>query len=487
MNEQEISILSRLFLKTTGHNPDEISRLPGAGSNRAYYRLRHNDEHLIGTIGNSIAENEAFIYLSGHFHENGLPVPKVHAVAPDHMAYLQDDLGNDSLFEKIKNGRTTGQWTGEEVESLERAIKLLPRLQWEGAKGLDFDKCYPIPEMDIKSIMWDLNYFKYCFLKATGITVDEPRLESDFETLATILHALCARDTFMFRDFQSRNIMLDRDGNPWLIDFQGGRRGPYHYDVASFLWQAKARIPDSIKEHLIDCYIEASRPYCVLNPDAFRDELKLFVMFRTLQVLGAYGFRGYVEHKPHFLQSIPDAITNLRNILIDLPEAYKARLPYLTHLLGELTELSQFVPRSSNPSGILTVRVNSFGFRKSGIPADPTGNGGGYVFDCRALHNPGRYEEYRQLTGLDRKVADFLETDGGVTGFLEHAFALVDNSVECYQKRGFSDLSVSFGCTGGQHRSVYCADKMADHIFNKYGCRVEIAHIEQGISQTLEP
>lgn len=483
MEDYDSHILAQLFDDATGLKAETITRLPGAGSNRRYYRIKNGDRSMIGVAGKTVAENEAFIYLSRHFAEKGIPVPAVHAVSPDRMYYIQDDLGDTALFDIIKTGRTTGEWSADEIEALRRTIRFLPMIQWKGAEGLDFTRCYPIPSMDRTSVMWDLNYFKYCFLKSSGIEIDEPALESNFERFATLLldHDTA---TFMYRDFQSRNVMFDDAGNPWFIDFQGGRRGPVYYDVASLLWQAKARIPTIIKEELIDSYVEASMPYFQTDGKSFRKNLRLFVLFRTLQVLGAYGFRGYIERKPHFLQSIPDAIDNLRELLTDgLPE-----LPYMSKLLVELVSHEKFSHNSYRPEpGILTVHVNSFGFKKSGIPDDPTGNGGGYVFDCRAIHNPGRYEKYRTLTGRDREVIEFLENDGEITKFLDNAFALVDNSVEHYIKRGFTDLTVSFGCTGGQHRSVYSAEKLAMHLHDNYPCRVCLSHIEQGIKTILNP
>lgn len=483
MEDYDSHILAKLFTDATGMNAETITRLPGAGSNRRYYRLTSGNKSLIGVAGKVVAENEAFIYLSRHFAEKGLPVPKVYAVSIDRMHYIQDDLGDTALFDLIKSGRTTGKWDINEIEALRQTVKALPLIQWQGAEGLDFDKCYPIPAMDRTSVMWDLNYFKYCFLKSSGIEIDEPELESDFERFASMLLSHNT-DTFMYRDFQSRNVMFDKSGHPWFIDFQGGRRGPVYYDVASLLWQAKARIPSAIREELIDCYIESSRQYFPVGGKPFRKNLRLFVLFRTLQVLGAYGFRGYIERKPHFLQSIPDAIDNLKELLTDgLPD-----LPYMSKLLTQLVSLEKFSHNSCQPEpGILTVHVNSFGFKKSGIPDDPTGNGGGYVFDCRAIHNPGRYEQYRQLTGRDREVIEFLENDGEITHFLKSVFALVDNSVEHYIKRGFTDLTVSFGCTGGQHRSVYSAEKLAMHLHEKYPCRVCLSHIEQRIKTILNP
>ncbi len=482
MNDNDRSILAKLFTNATGQVAETIQLLPGAGSNRRYYRLSNSTVSLIGAAGNVLAENEAFIYLSEHFRSLGLPVPAIHSVSPDKMHYIVDDLGDTALFDIIRRGREEGIWTDKEINALDATIRTLPRIQWEGAKLLDFSKCYPIAQIDRRSIMWDLNYFKYCFLKSTGISLDESKLEDDFQKLCDMILENNAA-TFMFRDFQSRNVMMDAEGRPWFIDYQGGRRGPYQYDVVSFLWQAKARIPDKLKERLIDSYIEASKPYIVIDPIKFRKELKLFALFRTLQVLGAYGFRGYFEQKRYFIQSIPDAIDNLRDILSN----NSFGLNYLTQILSDLTEL----PKFRKDEGVkqnegLTVKVSSFGFKKSGIPADPTGNGGGYVFDCRALNNPGRYEQFRHFTGLDKEVIDFLEADGEIMTFLEHAYSLVDKSVERYLERGFTDLSVSFGCTGGQHRSVYSAEKMAEHLNRKFGCRVCLSHIEQGIDKTIE-
>lgn len=326
--------------------------------------------------------------------------------------------------------------------------------------------------------LWDLNYFKYCFLKATGLEFQENLLEDDFERMADTLLQI-EPQVFMYRDFQSRNVMI-REEKPYFIDFQGGRKGPFYYDVASFLWQAKANYPNSLRQELLDEYLDALRPYHTIDKEQFLTTLRHFVLFRTLQVLGAYGFRGYFEKKTHFIQSVPYAIENLRQLLeTDFPE-----YPYLCLMLRKLTELPQFASIRNRRK--LTVRVMSFSYKK-GIPEDPSGNGGGYVFDCRAVHNPGKYEQYKQLTGRDKPVIDFLEQDGEILQFLEHVDALADAHVQRFLERGFTNLSICFGCTGGQHRSVYSAEHVAHHLNEKFGVRIHLIHREQHIEQILEP
>ena len=343
---------------------------------------------------------------------------------------------------------------------------------------MDFSYCYPLATFNRRSVLWDLNYFKYCFLKATGLEFQENLLEDDFERMADTLLQI-EPQVFMYRDFQSRNVMI-REGKPYFIDFQGGRKGPFYYDVASFLWQAKANYPDSLRQELLDEYLDALRPYHTIDKEQFLTTLRHFVLFRTLQVLGAYGFRGYFEKKAHFIQSVPYAIENLRQLLeTDFPE-----YPYLCLMLRKLTELPQFASIRNRRK--LTVRVMSFSYKK-GIPEDPSGNGGGYVFDCRAVHNPGKYEQYKQLTGRDKPVIDFLEQDGEILQFLEHVDALADAHVQRFLERGFTNLSICFGCTGGQHRSVYSAEHVAHHLNEKFGVRIRLIHREQHIEQILEP
>ncbi len=468
--------LGKLYKDYTGKLPLEQSELSASGSNRRYFRLIGEDRTAIGVQGTSQAENEAFLYMADHFRAKGLNVPQVYAAADDKMTYIQEDLGDTLLFNYIAEGRKTGVFCEKEKEMLRKTMRALARFQVIGAEDFDWRVCYPQPEFNLRSIQWDLNYFKYCFLKATGVDFQEDKLESEFERLAYVL--LQPRtDTFMYRDFQSRNVMI-RDEEPFFIDFQGGKKGPIYYDVASFLWQAKANFHDDLRQELLEVYLQEIEQYMPINREEFFETLHHFVLFRTLQVLGAYGFRGYFEKKPHFLQSIPFAIDNLRGLLKEGSEDY----PYLVQVLREMTEMKQF--KEVNVRKPLVVKVYSFSYKK-GIPADSSGNGGGFVFDCRAVNNPGKYERYTYFTGLDDNVIQFLEEDGEILSFLDNAYNLVDASVKRYMDRGFQNLMVSFGCTGGQHRSVYAAQKMAEHINAKFGVEVQLIHREQNIETTF--
>ena len=468
--------IKNLYRTYTGHEAEEVTELPSSGSNRRYFRL-HGPQTLIGVSGTSIEENRAFIYMADHFRQKGLPVPEVYAQSNDQSFYLQEDLGDTLLFDAIEKGRKSSVFDESEKTLLRQTITKLPEIQFMGSDGFDFSYCYPQEEFNQRSILWDLNYFKYCFLKATGMEFQENRLEDDFLKMSDVLLRNQSA-TFMYRDFQSRNVMI-RDGHPWFIDFQGGRKGPVYYDVASFLWQAKAKYPEDLRQELLLDYIEALRKYMPVDEKYFLSQLRHFVLFRTLQVLGAYGFRGYFEKKPHFIQSVPFAIENLRQLLkLDYPE-----YPYLCGLLRELTELKQFSDDLQRRT--LEVKIVSFAYKK-GIPNDPTGNGGGFVFDCRAINNPGKYERYNHFTGLDEPVIRFLEEDGEITVFLEHVYDLVDASVKRYLDRGFTNLMVCFGCTGGQHRSVYSAQHLAEHLHQKFGVKVSLTHREQNIEQLFK-
>ena len=471
------------------------------GSNRVYSRVTDEQgRSVIRVEGTNRDENRAFIYMARHFHKLGLPVPELYTVSDDEMTYTQEDLGDTLLFDAIKNGRETGTFNETERTLLERTLRALAHIQVEGAKDFDWNICFPVPEMDERAIRWDLNYFKYCFLKGTKIEFSEPKLEDDFDKL---VFNLLARESsglstfdfqlssFLYRDFQSRNVMI-KDGKPYFIDFQGGRKGPTQYDVASFLWQAKANIPASLREELIDAYldelekIEISTHHSpITNRDSWKESLKHFVLLRTLQVLGAYGYRGYFERKPHFLESIPNALINLEEIFTQNPELQQE---YPTLFL-----LSKYLPRTTverrstdgqSQCQALVVTIYSFSFKR-GIPADESGNGGGYVFDCRSTHNPGKYDEYKALTGLDQPVIDFLEKDGEILTFLNSVYALVDHHVERFLERGFDHLQVAFGCTGGQHRSVYCAEHLALHLKEKYNIHIHLIHRERAITKTF--
>lgn len=469
--------LEQLFVKYKHENVKNIEELPSSGSNRRYFRLTgENGDTLIGVKGTSVEENIAFVKISEHFYNQGIPVPRVFAVSDDKNFYIQEDLGDEILFKATEKGRTCGSFSDEERELLRKTMAKLPEIQFLGADGLDFSVCYPQPEFDERMISFDLNYFKYCFLKATGLDFSEIKLEDDFQRMSDILMRSTSA-TFLYRDFQSRNVMLV-NGEPYFIDFQGGRKGPIYYDVASFVWQAKANYSEELREELVKTYLNSLRKYMPVDETYFRQQLRHFVLFRTLQVLGAYGFRGYFEKKPHFLQSVPYAIDNLRRLLREPFTEY----PYLSGLLTELTQMRQF--SELNPQRKLEVRIYSFAYKK-GIPNDITGNGGGYVFDCRAINNPGKYEHYKHFTGLDQEVIKFLEDDGGVFSFLDNVYSLVDAHVQRFIERKFTHLMVCFGCTGGQHRSVYCAERLAEHLSKKFDVDIQVIHREQDIEKTL--
>jgi aminoglycoside/choline kinase family phosphotransferase len=468
--------LRQLFYTYTGQQPLEIIELPSSGSNRRYFRLTNELIHLVGVYGASVEENKAFWSIDKHFVQKGLPVPKVLIHSDDFLYYLQEDLGDTLLFHAIASGRNCGQFNDEEKTLLKKTIRLLPAFQIIGSEGLDYSICYPQEAFDKRMILWDLNYFKYCFLKATGLEFHENELEDDFERFSSVLLEDTS-NTFLYRDFQSRNVMIVNN-EPYFIDFQGGRKGPIYYDVASFLWQARAQYSDELREELLQEYLQSLATYMPVDEIAFRRQLQHFIIFRTLQVLGAYGFRGYFEKKPHFLQSVPYAVDNLRRVL---PEK-SCEYPYLCDVLHQLTQMKQYA--DINWPHKLEVRIYSFAYKK-GIPDDPSGNGGGYVFDCRSINNPGKYEHFKHFTGLDPEVIQFLEEDGGILSFLEHVYALADVHVQRYIERKFSHLMFAFGCTGGQHRSVYSAQHLAEHIAKKFDVRVTLFHRELNIEKTF--
>ena len=473
MSEQ---ILRPLFESYTGQKLSQVQELPSSGSNRRYFRLNGGNVTLIGVIGTSKEENHAFVALSKHFREKGLHVPAVLAVSEDGLAYIQEDLGDKILFDMVSQGRESGIYSSYETGLLRHTIEQLPRIQFLGGKGLDWSVCFPQEAFDARMIDFDLNYFKYCFLKATGIEFNEIQLQDDFEKFkADLLEE--EEDTFLYRDFQARNVMI-KDGEPWFIDFQGGRRGPIYYDVASFIWQARSRFPEDLKQDLIRTYLRALQQFKKVDEAQFRSRLRLFVLFRTLQVLGAYGFRGYFEKKPHFLASVPYALQNLRTLL----QTPFAEYPYLNRILQELSVKPELNVIQEDHR--LEVQVYSFAYKK-GIPADTTGNGGGYVFDCRSVNNPGKYEYYRQFNGTDPEVIKFLEDDGEVTVFLDSVYKLVDAHVQRFIERKFTHLQVCFGCTGGQHRSVYCAEHVARHLADKFNVKVVLTHRELNTEKML--
>lgn len=486
--------LLQLYLQWCGNSPSSVESLPKAGSNRQYIRLTApNHTTAIGVIGSSTEENSCFVFLSRHFYELGLPVPQVYAFSKDKTCYIQEDLGTVSLYDLLAGARKQDSAYPPHIQSiLGKTIRSLAHIQIEGSRDLDFSHCLTPQQFDKQAVMFDLNYFKYNFLKTTDLPFDEVKLEHDLQQLSDDLTDHVAEEHyFLYRDFQARNVMLEKKtGSPRFIDFQGGRKGPLQYDVASFLWQASARYSQELRNTLIREYLDEVR---LLIPDIdeglFRHRLSLFVLVRILQVLGAYGLRGYVERKKYFLDNIPLAIENLQLLLA---EGTAAPYHYLNDTLQRMVNLPRFKDISSRDAsptlsqydgrGDLVVRIYSFSYKK-GIPEDPTGNGGGYVFDCRSTHNPGRYEQYKHLTGLDAPVIKFLEDDGEITTFLNAVYQLSDKHVKRYIERGFTSLMFCFGCTGGQHRSVYSAQHLAEHLHNKFGVEVILYHREQGIQQ----
>lgn len=473
--EEVIQDIKRLFEESIGVPAMSIEKIPQSGSDRYYFRIHAKDDSYIATFGKNIKENKTFIYFSNHFRACGCSVPKIQAVNDDITIYIQEDLGDVSLLSRLD---TLGQ--SVEVYALfQSALKQLAHLQIKGDENLDYSRCITSKEFGKQAIMSDLLYFKYYFLDTLQIPYDKEHLLEDFEHLSSFL-TQTDHKYFMFRDFQSRNVMV-KNGIVHFIDFQGGMKGALQYDVASMLWQARAELSDEWKSGLLDFYIECveEKLHTKIDRPRFISQYNGYVLIRLLQVLGAYGFRGLFERKAHFLTSIPLALSNLRWFIknktagIDLTEFDR-----LLRIIISDDVINRFHPVQATDVTPLIVRINSFSYKK-GIPPDLSGNGGGFVFDCRGLLNPGRFDEYKRLTGRDKSVQDFLEQRTKIADFLNSIYTIVDISVEDYIKRGFKDLQISFGCTGGQHRSVFAADSLARHLKNKFKVRIELTHVEQ--------
>ncbi len=466
-------VVSDLFAGWYGREPDSITPLPPSGSNRQYFRIRYKNKSVVAAFNPDTRENNAFLKLSHHFHKLGLPVPQVLAEDTNTHCYLLTDLGDDTLFSLLPQNRTTELFDEQTMSLYKKVITHLPKFQVDGYKGLDLSICYPRHAFDRHSMMWDLNYFKYYFLKISGIQFDEQLLEEDFERFTDYL-LQTPSDYFMYRDFQSRNVMIV-DRSPWFIDYQGGRKGPLAYDIASLLFDAKANIPMAQRQELLEFYMDQLEKKIKVDRDAFRRSFYDFVMMRILQALGSYGFRGGVEKKTLFLQSVPYALKNLGWLA---EQGYlPANIPHLTGLIRKISEIAPAEILPPPPEG-LTVRVCSFSY-KSGIPADQSGNGGGFVFDCRALPNPGREDAFKTLTGKDKEVINYLEADEKVKKFIDASAGLIKPAVENYLERDFNSLVVCFGCTGGQHRSVYCAEKLAHTLKEAFNVNIELQHFEE--------
>ncbi|MCX6282141.1 MAG: phosphotransferase [Bacteroidetes bacterium] len=463
--------IARLYKDWSGSEAFKILKLAGSGSYRQYYRLTGASGTVVAAYNADVRENLAFLKFSRHFKAMELPVPRVFHTASDSEAYLLEDLGDTTLFSALTRLRTRENYIHPDIVKLYlKVVEYLPRFQIIAGHSIPFDYCYPRPAFDRQSMMWDLNYFKYYFLKLAKIPFDEQTLEEDFNTLTSFLLEVRA-DNFMYRDFQSRNIMIHNNA-PWFIDYQGGRKGALQYDLASLLYDAKADLPEDFRSQLLNHYIKVGMQFSSSEETRFRKYFDGFVLIRILQAMGAYGFRGYYENKPLFLQSIPFAVQNIK--ILRERDQIPVRLPMLMKALDEITGSPAFSGIKSTKSD-LTVNVISFSYKK-GIPADESGNGGGFVFDCRALPNPGRYPEFSDISGRDKLVIDFLRKEPEVDAYLNHVFSLVGQSVRNYTDRGFSNLMVSFGCTGGQHRSVFCAEELSKYLQDKFNVKVRLKH-----------
>jgi aminoglycoside/choline kinase family phosphotransferase len=469
-----MEVLKRLFEQHYRSPAEVVQPLQGqlGSSGRAIIRLTGGGKTAIGVLYSVREENVAFLEFSRHFRRHGLPVPEIYAEDLSQGAYLEEDLGDTTLFDFLVANRAGAAIAPQVVEAYRKVAAVLPRFQVEAGRDLNYKVCYPRDRFDRQSIAWDLNYFKYYFLRLAGIPFNEQALEHDFSRLTKFLLA-AKSDYFLYRDFQSRNVML-RDGQPYFLDYQGGRKGALQYDIASLLYDGKADLPPELRQELLDHYFDCLASYIDLDRESFMEHYYAYVYVRILQAMGTYGFRGFYERKAHFLQSVPYALKNLRWLAhhVKLPIALPALLEALQGMLA--SEILQGLASSAEG---LKVRIFSFSFHRE-IPADDTGNGGGYIFDARCLPNPGREEQFRALTGKDAPVIDYLNQQASVHQYLANVLSLVDASVNSYQRRGFKSLMVSFGCTGGQHRSVYLAEQLAQHLRASSGVEVAVRHIE---------
>lgn len=467
-----MDVLERLFEQHFGRAAEKVQPLQGqlGGSGRAILRLTGGPSTAIGIAYPVREENVAFLEFTRHFRRHGLPVPEIYAEDLAAGAYLEEDLGDTTLFDLLSAQRDGERIEPAVIDAYRRVIEVLPRFQIQAARDLNYKVCYPRASFDRQSISWDLNYFKYYFLRLAGVPFSEQALEDDFSRLTKFL-LTAPRDYFLYRDFQSRNVML-RDGQPWFLDYQGGRKGALQYDVASLLFDGKADLPPDMRQELLDHYLDTLPKYANIPREAFLEHYYAFVYVRIMQALGAYGFRGFYERKGHFLQSVPYALKNLRWLAhnVKLPIALPALMKAFEAMLGSEKLMAI---ASEN----LTVRIFSFSFHRD-APSDPSGNGGGFVFDARCLPNPGRDERYKPLTGRDAPVADYLNQQESVHRFFSNAAALVEGSIADYRKRGFKSLMVSFGCTGGQHRSVFLAEQLAKHLRAHGNIDVVLRHME---------
>jgi aminoglycoside/choline kinase family phosphotransferase len=469
-----MDVLKQLFEQHFHALPERIQPLQGelGGSGRKIVRLSSGNKTAIGILYAVREENVAFLEFSKHFRRHGLPVPEIYGEDLSQGAYLEQDLGDTTLFEFLSKNRAGDSIAPQVVEAYHKVVAILPRFQAEAGRDLNYKFCYPVSSFDRQSIAWDLNYFKYYFLRLASVPFNEQALENDFNRLTEFL-LTAPRDYFLYRDFQSRNVMLP-NGQPYFVDYQGGRKGALQYDIASLLYDAKADLPADLRQELLDHYLDTLAGFIDLDREAFLQHYYPYVYVRIMQALGAYGFRGLYERKPHFLQSVPYALKNLRWLLhnVQLPIA----LPTLTDAFRNMLASEKLLSIASQAENLI-VRIFSFSFHRE-LPKDESGNGGGFIFDGRSLPNPGREERFKPLTGKDAPVIDYLNQQESVHQFLAGVYSLVDSSVGNYQQRGFRNLMVGFGCTGGQHRSVFLAEQLAKHLRAKNGVEVSVRHLE---------
>jgi aminoglycoside/choline kinase family phosphotransferase len=473
-----MDVLNKLFEKHFHAPPERIQPLQGelGGSGRKIIRLSRGNQSAIGILYGVREENAAFLAFSRHFRRHGLLVPEIFGEDLDHGVYLEEDLGDTTLFDFLSQNRSGDSIASAVVDFYRKVVAELPRFQTEAGRDLDYSVCYPRRSFDRQSINWDLNYFKYYFLRLAAIPFNEQALEDDFDRLTNLLLE-ASGDFFLYRDFQSRNVMLHR-GRPFFVDYQGGRKGALQYDIASLLFDAKADLPPDLRQQLLNDYLDALARHIKFDREAFLSYYYAFVYVRIMQALGAYGFRGFYERKLHFLQSVPYALKNIRWLLHNtkLPIEIPTLLSAFQNMLGS-EKLLALAPQARAQTQNLVVRIFSFSFHHE-MPKDDTGNGGGFIFDGRSLPNPGREERFKQLTGKDAPVIDYLNLQEGVHQYLANVVSLVEGSVASYQQRGFKNLMVSFGCTGGQHRSVFLAEHLAKRLRGQSGVEVVVRHLE---------
>jgi len=471
---EHINALSSLYLELYKNDPSSVTLLPRSGSSRIYFRIQGKEKSVIGAYNADINENNAFFGLSKHFASKSLSVPELLAVSSDNQHYLISDLGDTTLYTMLLSCHLPNSEYGVQMMTyFKMSLAQLVDFQTKGSEGLDYSICYPKQVFDRRSVMWDFNYFKYSFLKPVGAIFDEEKLEDDFEKFTDYLLD-DDMDFFQYRDFQSRNIMV-KDDELFFIDYQGGRSGPCLYDVASFIYQAKAAIPQSQRDILFDYYLEVLCSKKEVNIDRLKERFPAFVLFRIIQTLGAYGYRGYFEGKTHFIQSIPPALENLNQLL--KTKSPDIDIKYLVSVLENVIGSLKLKFEQTQPYDGLTIDITSFSL-KNGYPELNLEHGGGFIFDCRSLQNPGRLTKFKALTGLDEPVADYLNERAEVDIFMSRTYELIINATNNYLSRGFKYLSVGFGCTGGQHRSVYCADRLAKMLEGIQGVKINVSHRE---------